>query len=98
MARDGRRRRQTRRGACHRRVRSAVRFVGSRAGTRRGPAVRGEAQMTTAIYKPVTRQEQYANWLRGKRVVVVGPAGYLQGQHQGDFIDSHDVVVKLNWG
>lgn len=42
--------------------------------------------------------DQYAAWLKGKSVIVVGPAGYLKGRNQGAWIDSHDVVVKLNWG
>lgn len=45
-----------------------------------------------------TRAKQYGSWLRGKRCIVVGPAGYLDGQGLGDWIDSFDVVVKMNWG
>lgn len=41
---------------------------------------------------------EYANWLKGKRCIIVGPAAYLKGKGLGEWIDSHDVVVKLNWG
>lgn len=36
--------------------------------------------------------------VRGKRVVLVGPAGYLEGQGRGAWIDGFDLVVKMNWG
>lgn len=38
----------------------------------------------------------YAALLEGKRVVIVGPAASIQGSGLGEFIDSHDVVVRLN--
>lgn len=38
----------------------------------------------------------YRRYLRGKNVVLVGPASTLRGQGLGEFIDSHDVVVRLN--
>lgn len=44
------------------------------------------------------RAIEYAKFLNGKRVIVVGPAAYLKGQGLGKWIDSFDVVVKLNWG
>lgn len=47
---------------------------------------------------PPNARQLYFDWLRGKRVIVVGPAGYLSGRGLGPWIDSHDVVVKLNWG
>jgi len=34
--------------------------------------------------------------LRGKRIIIVGPAGYLQGQGKGSWIDSFDVVIRIN--
>ncbi len=34
----------------------------------------------------------------GKRVALVGPAGYLQGSEQGEWIDSFDLVVRVNRG
>lgn len=36
------------------------------------------------------------DYLKGKRVVVVGPAEYLQGRGLGRWIDDHDVVVRMN--
>ena len=38
----------------------------------------------------------YASVLRGKSVCVVGRAHYLYDKDYGDFIDSHDVVVRVN--
>ena len=38
----------------------------------------------------------YASVLRGKSVCVVGRADYLYDKIYGDFIDSHDVVVRVN--
>ena len=34
--------------------------------------------------------------LVGKRVIIVGPAGYLQGQGKGEEIDGYDTVVRVN--
>ncbi len=42
------------------------------------------------------RMRNYENYIRGKRVIVVGTAGYMDGKGKGKFIDSHDVVVRLN--
>lgn len=41
-------------------------------------------------------ETEYYDWLRGKRVIIVGPAGYLQGRGKGEWIDSFDVVVRVN--
>lgn len=38
----------------------------------------------------------FARLLNDKSVVVVGPARTLLGQKQGRFIDSHDIVVRIN--
>ncbi|MCK9496116.1 MAG: acylneuraminate cytidylyltransferase family protein [Dehalococcoidia bacterium] len=40
--------------------------------------------------------EQYADYLRGKRVVLVVPAGNMTGRGLGELIDGYDVVVRLN--
>ncbi len=37
----------------------------------------------------------FAEYLRGKRVVLVGPAGSIAGMSQGKLIDSYDVVVRM---
>ena len=34
----------------------------------------------------------------GKTVIVVGPAPYLEGKKLGSYIDSHDIVIRLNKG
>lgn len=38
----------------------------------------------------------YGDYLNGKSVVIVGPAGYVDGCWQGKEIDSCDVVVRVN--
>jgi len=43
-------------------------------------------------------REDYADYLKGKRVIVVGPAPHMDGSKMGDFIDSYDVVVRVNRG
>jgi len=40
--------------------------------------------------------KQYYNCIKGKSVVVVGPAHYLAGSGQGALIDSYDLIVRLN--
>lgn len=39
---------------------------------------------------------RYKSYLEGKNVILVGPASTLRGKGLGQFIDSHDVVVRLN--
>lgn len=39
---------------------------------------------------------EYLSSLVGKRVIIVGPAGYLQGQGKGEEIDGYDTVVRVN--
>ncbi len=41
-------------------------------------------------------ETEYYKYLKGKRVILVGPAGYLKGSGQGEWIDSFDVVVRMN--
>ena len=41
-------------------------------------------------------RKQYKEYLRGKRVVVVGPAPTIINTKQREHIDSYDVVVRLN--
>jgi hypothetical protein len=40
--------------------------------------------------------QSYEEYMRGKKIIVVGPAGYLRGQNKGGYIDSFDVVVRIN--
>jgi len=35
-------------------------------------------------------------FLRNKKIIIVGPAGYLQSKGKGRWIDSFDVVVRIN--
>lgn len=49
-------------------------------------------------FMPRNVQDDYAKYLKGKRVIFVGPAGYLDGARKGDWINSFDVVAKPNWG
>lgn len=41
-------------------------------------------------------EAQYFSELVGKRVIIVGPAGYLRHKRKGQYIDSFDVVVRVN--
>jgi hypothetical protein len=41
------------------------------------------------------KNEELNNYLKGKRVAIVGPAPYLKGQGKGSLIDSYDVVVRI---
>lgn len=58
----------------------------------------------TSAYLPLRKQRAnqiapdgaLAAYLKGKRVVMVGPSGYLTGLGQGPEIDAYDVVVRLN--
>ena len=42
--------------------------------------------------------KKYLNYLSGKKVVLVGPAEYLTKLNTGKYIDSFDVVVRINRG
>ena len=42
--------------------------------------------------------EKYGKFLNDKRVIIVGPAAYMLGHKQGEFIDTFDVVVRINMG
>ena len=41
-------------------------------------------------------QQEYKQFLKDKRVVLVGPSKTITMQEEGDTIDSYDVVVRLN--
>jgi len=41
-------------------------------------------------------EAEYLQSIRGKKVIIVGPAGYLQGKGLGEWIDSFDLVVRVN--
>ena len=42
--------------------------------------------------------KKYQNYLIGKRVALVGPAEYLSKLKNGEYIDSFDIVVRVNRG
>ena len=44
------------------------------------------------------RDENYTNFIEGKRVVLVGPAEYLSKLKLGEEIDSFDIVIRVNRG
>lgn len=46
----------------------------------------------------VSPENQYFDYLKGKKVIIVGPADYLIGQGKGAEIDTFDVIVRLNLG
>jgi hypoxanthine phosphoribosyltransferase len=46
------------------------------------------------MYKDSMRK--FFNYIKGKRVIIVGPASYLQGKGRGMEIDSYDVVIRVN--
>ena len=48
------------------------------------------------LKKIATIEHEYKNYLKGKRVVLVGPSKTLSMQEEGELIDSYDVVVRLN--
>ena len=48
------------------------------------------------FYKNYKNNEELANFLKDKSVVVVGPAPYLQNSQNGKNIDSYDVIVRIN--
>ena len=41
-------------------------------------------------------EQEYLATLVSKRVIIVGPAAYLQDKHLGKWIDSFDIVVRIN--
>ena len=45
-----------------------------------------------------TIDRKYNQYLKDKSVIIVGPAAYMLEKEQGDFIESFDVVVRLNRG
>jgi len=42
--------------------------------------------------------KNYQNYLSGKRVALIGPAEYLTKLDTGKYIDSFDIVVRVNRG
>ena len=42
------------------------------------------------------RKQWHSGLYSGKSVAIVGPSGTIQGTKQRDFIESHDVVIRIN--
>ena len=42
-------------------------------------------------------EEKYKNLVKNKNVALVGPASSIAGSKNGELIDSHDIVVRLNY-
>ena len=50
------------------------------------------------VRKDVKISTEFNNFLKDKSVIIVGPSPYLKGLKRGSFIDSHDIIVRLNKG
>ena len=44
---------------------------------------------------PFIENEEYFDYLKGKRVALIGPAKSVEGTRQGSVIDDYDVVVRI---
>lgn len=40
----------------------------------------------------------FSNYLKNKKIIIVGPASYLIGKKQGAFIDNFDIVIRIKRG
>jgi len=49
-----------------------------------------------SIYNDTLIDKEYYKYIQGKRVILVGPSSYLRGKNRGEFIDSFDIIVRLN--
>jgi len=54
----------------------------------RGPFVDG--------FRDYVRDEELAKLIEGKRIAYVCPSPHLRGMKMGEYIDSHDLVVRVN--
>ncbi len=41
-------------------------------------------------------EERFINYVKDKRVIIVGPSNHNIGKNSGEFIDSFDIVIRLN--
>jgi cyclopropane fatty-acyl-phospholipid synthase-like methyltransferase len=44
----------------------------------------------------VGNRKEFFKYVNNKKVIIVGPAKYLDGSGMGEFIDSYDIIVRLN--
>ena len=42
--------------------------------------------------------KKFNDYLKGKSIVIVGPSPYLIGKNRGEYIDSFDIVIRMNKG
>ena len=47
-------------------------------------------------FKEYNRDENLAHLLKGKRIAYVCPSPHLRGLNMGEYIDSHDLVIRVN--
>jgi len=60
------------------------------------PSIDVSYEDVKSIYNQSNISRKYNDYLKGKSVILVGPASYLEGKSRGDEFDSFDVVVRLN--
>ncbi len=41
--------------------------------------------------------KEFENYVRNKNVILIGPAGYLQGKGLGKKFDKYDIIVRVKW-
>lgn len=46
----------------------------------------------------VVISKKFNDYVKGKSIIIVGPSPYLKGKQKGEFIDSHDIVIRMNKG
>lgn len=60
------------------------------------PLSKKEIKVQKIAVETQASEDKYFQFLRDKRVVIVGPAGYLKGQGRGAEFDDYDLIVRLN--
>ena len=50
------------------------------------------------LFNTAAIDRRYNNFLKGKKVAVVGPAEYVATSNQGELIESYDLVARINNG
>jgi hypothetical protein len=50
------------------------------------------------IIESVIKNIKYERMVYGKRIIIVGPAQYLKDLKLSKWIDSHDIIIRLNYG
>lgn len=55
-----------------------------------------DSDIVLSMFDNAIIDKDYYDYIRGKSVVVIGPADYLRGSKRRDFFDSFDIIVRLN--